>query len=203
MANETISQITIENTTYDICDVDARTNSGFGYAWKTGFQFCRDSSHAISVAANQLVNLGSLCVYPGEDEETNYLYALRPNILTNDDHWAYLYRYPLFFQLMIHSKSTTSSRTLYIEVGNDSPVVQNFYITGTGDIVQSMCGFLPPWEKNGDDYPANAMVKIRSTAPLTNVYGNSSLLVYKTNLIYNISTTSFLNDEGHKVEPVE
>lgn len=204
MANETISQITIANTTYDICDADARTNSGFGCAWKIGFQSCWDSSHAISVAANQLTNLGSFYDYPGTDGNNSCLYALGPNTLSGDNHWAHLYRYPLFFQLMIHSKSTTSSRTLYVEVGGDSPIVQHFHINnGTGDTVQSMYGFLPPWESDGDDYPVNATVKIKSSAPLTNVYGNFSLLVYKTNLKYNISTTSFLNDEGYKVEPVE
>ena len=181
MANDTISQIKIAGTTYDICDVETKRNSGYAILWKQGFHSAYSAEQYVTVNANSVASLGYLfdgdiqgCILGSSDSQTVSSFE---NI--NSMPWPYMNYYPCFYQIMLHTISTADNYAYKIELQNNSQteVIHSTYIKKSTDTVSVFSGFIPYG-------PAGYEVLINPETKLSKVWGSCSLLIYKTALEY-------------------
>lgn len=157
MANDTISQIKIADTTYDICDAKTR-NSLQNLVYYYDKMTILSSSSAMSVNQNQETSIGYLMVEDPTGTE-----------------WGKYITCPAIYHLLIHSTGAARFQRLVLKTSLDESVyhVTNNYINQTYDVISSMSGVLSFGVSSYRLY-------INSTAALTNVYGNISWIAFKT-----------------------
>ena len=157
MANDTISQLKIGNTTYDICDITAR-NASHTLIYSYDKMLIRDGDHAISVTANQDTKIG----YFMEDDPTGA-------------DWEEFQTCPTIYHTLVHSTGATRFQRLIAKENSDNSVyhVSCDYINQTYDVVSSMSGVLSKGI-------AGYSLYINSAVNLTNVYANISWIAFKT-----------------------
>lgn len=186
MANNTISQITVSGTTFDICDVEARRNSGYAYIWKEGLSEAPAGSQYKTVNANTSVSLGSLCSL----EPTGTLLSTNESFIsswenTNGIQWPHIEKYPCFYQIILHTVGTATNYSYNLELDGSSTVdtiIHRTYIKPTSDCVSTFTGFIY-------GHLLDYEVFINPDTQLSKVWGTVCLLIYKTELYYPFTGT--------------
>lgn len=188
MANDTISQIKIGNTTYDICDAETKRNSGYAIEWKRVFDDAYDSSHYKTVDANTSVSLGYLFsgITEGSILGDNDQFTVDDFEYINSVSWPYMSNYPCFYQITLHTISTANNYSYRIVLQTDSEImmIHTAYIKQTSDTVSVFSGFIPY-------NPSIYEIFVSSDTKLSKVWGNASLLIYKTALKYPFTSVNF------------